>query len=161
MKTLRITWTRLVKDGRTCERCGATQGNVARAVEMLEGALRPLGMRPVLDEQVIDEAAFRAAPSESNRILIAGRALEDWLGASVGASPCCSVCGELPCRTTELEGHAYEAIPAELIVRAALVAASGMIVPDATPSVAPNSALNTGQKGEASAGCCSPRCGCR
>jgi len=77
--------------------------------------------------QAIDEAAFRADPSESNRIWIAGKPLEEWLGGRVGASQCCTVCGDLPCRTMELGDRTHEVIPEELIVRAAMMAASGLI----------------------------------
>lgn len=146
MKTLPITWKRLVKDGDTCLRCGSTQQSVLGAIAKLEAALRPLGIAPELDTQAIDEASFRADPSESNRIWIAGRPMEEWLGASVGHSPCCSVCGDLPCRTVEVGGATYEAIPEALIVRAAMVAAAGMIGPAAEP--APSSA------------CCSTKCNC-
>jgi type II secretory pathway component PulJ len=124
MKPLTIVWTRLLKDGRTCVRCGGTEQELERAMAQLEPALRPLGFVPVLETRAIDEAAFRADSSQSNQVWIAGRPLEAWLGARVGASPCCSVCGELPCRTVEAGGTTYETVPSELIVRAALLAAS-------------------------------------
>ena len=146
MKTLPITWKRLVKEGETCPRCGSTQQNVLSAIAKLEAALRPLGIAPELDTQVIDEASFRADPSQSNSLWMAGKPMEEWLGASVGSSPCCSVCGDLPCRTVEVGGSTSETIPEELIVRAAMVAAAGMIGSAAEP--APSSS------------CCSSRCGC-
>lgn len=123
MKTLPITWKRLVKDGETCPRCGSTEQNILGAVAKLKDALRALNIEPVLETQAIDEAAFRGDPSESNRIWIAGKPLEDWLEAGVGRSPCCSVCGELPCRTVEVGGASYEAIPEDVIIRAAMIAA--------------------------------------
>jgi hypothetical protein len=146
MKTLPITWKRLVKEGETCPRCGSTQQNVRSAIAKLEAALRPLGIKPELDTQVIDEAAFRADPSQSNSLWMAGKPMEEWLGASVGSSPCCSVCGDLPCRTVQVGDSTYETIPEELIVRAAMVAAAGMIGSAAEP--APSSS------------CCSSQCGC-
>ena len=146
MKTLTITWKRLVKDGETCQRCGSTQQNVLGALAKLEAALPPLGIQPALDTHELDDESFRADPSESNRIWIAGKPMEEWLGASVGKSPCCSVCGDLPCRTVEMGGAVYEAIPEELIVRAAMVAAAGMIGAAAEP--APSSA------------CCTTGCAC-
>lgn len=112
----------------------------------LEPALKALGLRPVLETRPMEEAAFRAAPAESNRIWIDGRPLEAWLGARSADSPCCDVCGDLPCRTVEVEGRTYEAIPAELIVKAALIAASQRIGPGA---------------GAASPPCCAPGRGCR
>jgi hypothetical protein len=146
MKRLPITWKRLVKDGETCLRCGSTEQNVVGAIAKLAASLRPLDIQPELETVAIDDTSFRADPSESNRIWIAGKPMEAWLGASVGNSPCCSVCGDLPCRTVELGGATYEAIPEELIVRAAMVAAAGMIAPAAEPT--PSSA------------CCSIGCGC-
>lgn len=147
VKKLPITWKRLVKDGQTCQRCGSTQQNVLGAMTKLEAALRPLGIQPTLDTQQMDDASFRAEPSESNRIWITGRPMEEWLGASVGMSTCCSVCGSLPCRTMQLGGDTYEAIPEDLIVRAAMIAASAMIGAPAATS--------------ASSACCTTKCDCR
>jgi hypothetical protein len=129
MKPLTIVWQRLVKDGETCGRCGSTREAVVAALAKLEATLRPLGIQPVLETRVLDEAAFAADPSASNRIWIAGKPLEEWLGASVGASPCCSVCGDQPCRTLEVAGTSFEAIPEDLIVKATLIAAARMIEP--------------------------------
>lgn len=127
MKPLPLVWKRLVNEGATCPRCGSTQQNVISAVAKLKTALHPLGIEPVLETQVMDDAAFRANPSESNRIWIDGEPMEDWLGARPGSSPCCEVCGDLPCRTVEVDGITFDAIPEELIVRAAIVAASKLI----------------------------------
>ncbi|MGT2490315.1 DUF2703 domain-containing protein [Cupriavidus basilensis] len=44
--------------------------------------LIPLGIKPVLEIREIDQAAFKANPSESNRIWIAGRPMEEWVNAS-------------------------------------------------------------------------------
>jgi hypothetical protein len=91
-----------------------------RAVDKLNKSLRPLGIEPILEIREIDERAFKAKPSESNRIWIAGRPMEEWLGASVGSSPCCSVCGTSECRTMEVEGATFETIPEKLFLKAAL-----------------------------------------
>jgi hypothetical protein len=130
MRPLPILWKRLVNEGETCPRCGSTHQNVMAAIAKLEPALRLLGIQPVL---------------ESNRIWIGGKPMEEWLGASAGNSTCCDVCGDLPCRTMEVDGQTYEAIPEDLIVKAAIIAASRMIgvEPAATPS-----------------SCCSTGCGC-
>lgn len=128
VKTLPIIWKRLVSaEGKTCERCGATHSEIERAVAKLKAALRPLGIEPALEEQVISQASFQADPSESNRVWISGRPMEDWLGARVGSTPCCSVCGDSECRTVEVGGTTFEALPEQLIIRAALVAASTLI----------------------------------
>ena len=134
MKTLPILWKRLVDIGETCPRCGLTERNVRAAVDKLESAMQPLGIYPVLETRAIDDATFREAPAESNRIWIGGKPMEEWLGAQAGDSPCCEVCGDLPCRTMELHGQTYEAIPEDLIVKAAMIAASQLIAPGAATS---------------------------
>jgi len=116
-----------VSAGKTCERCGATEAHLQTAVTKLRQALAPLNIEPTLEVREIDQSSFKETPSESNRIWMAGKPLEEWVGASVGSSTCCSVCGESPCRTVEVEGVVHEEIPEAVIVRAALVAASGLI----------------------------------
>lgn len=127
MKPMRIVWKRLVKGGETCTRCGDTGRELEAAVAKLAAALRPLGIDPVLETQEIDEAAFKANTSESNRVWIAGKSIEEWLGADVGMSRCCSVCGDSDCRTLEVGGRTYETIPEEQFIKAGLMAASQMI----------------------------------
>lgn len=127
MRPLPIIWQRLVAEGQTCNRCGSTYDALQRAVAKLKNALAPLGLEPTLETREIQRASFKADPSASNKIWIAGRPLEEWLGAGVGTSRCCSVCGESECRTLEVEGTVFEAIPEDLIIRAALVAAAQSI----------------------------------
>ena len=134
MKVMTIQWQRLVSQGRTCDRCAATQSGVERAVAILASALRPLGIEPRLQVGEIDPASFAEDPSESNRIWISGRPLEEWLRADVGSSPCCSVCGESECRTVEAGSRRFEAIPEALILKAALMAASDMLDDGAEPA---------------------------
>lgn len=132
MKSLPIVWQRLVSsDGKTCDRCNATYQEIQRAVSKLKEALRPLGIEPSLEIREIGEKSFKATPSESNRIWIAGRPMEEWLGATVGSSRCCSVCGDSECRTVEVEGTRFEAIPEKLFLKAALIASSQLL--DLTP----------------------------
>ena len=128
MKTLNILWQRLVTpEGATCERCGGTQAAIARVIPKLQEALRPLGIEPVLEAREIALDAFKGMPSESNRIWIGGRSIEDWLSASVGKSTCCSACGGAACRTLEVGAETFEAIPEALILKAALLAASASL----------------------------------
>ena len=137
MKTLNILWQRLVTpEGETCERCDGTQVAIAQVIPRLQEALRPLGIEPVLEACEIALDAFKGMPSESNRIWIAGRSIEDWLSASVGKSTCCSACGGAECRTLEVGAETFEAIPEELILEAALLAASASLSPltDAAPA---------------------------
>lgn len=128
MVPLPIVWQRLVAEtGATCPRCDKTYSQLTGAVTTLRGVLAPLDIEPVLTIKGLDEAAFRSNPNESNRIWIGNKPLEDWLGARSGSSQCCSVCGDSPCRTTELSGRIYEEIPGALIIKAALLAASQLV----------------------------------
>jgi len=132
MKSLPIIWQRLVsQDGKTCDRCYATYQEMQRAVNKLKDALRPLDIEPRLEIREIDEKSFKAAPSESNRVWIAGRPMEEWLGATVGSSRCCSVCGISDCRTVKVEGATFEVIPEKHFIKAALIASSQLL--DLTP----------------------------
>lgn len=128
MKQLPIVWQRLVSaDGRTCLRCDATHQHLRTAVAKLRDVLKPLDIEPVLEVREIGEESFRNKPAESNRIWIAGKPAEEWLGAGIGSSRCCSVCGDTPCRTMEVEGAVLEDIPERIIVKAALLAASELV----------------------------------
>jgi hypothetical protein len=136
MRHLHIIWQRLVTaDGKTCQRCDATHRHLQRAVARLREVLLPLNIEPTLELREIDESSFKNKPAESNRIWIAGKPLEEWLAASVGSSRCCSVCGEAPCRTMEVEGAILEDIPEAVILKAALIAASELAGQD-RPNVA-------------------------
>jgi hypothetical protein len=111
-------------DARTCQRCDATYQHLQSAVVRLRDLPRPLNIEPTLELCKIDERSFRNKPSESNRSWIAGKPLEEWLSARVGSSVCCSVCGDEPCRTVEVEGAVFEDIPEAVILKAALIAAT-------------------------------------
>ncbi len=134
--SLPIVWQRLISaDGKTCDRCQATHEEIERAVKTLRETLRPLGIEPTVETRVIDERSFNANPSESNRIWIAGKPMEEWLGAKVGSSRCCSVCGDSECRTVEVAGATFEAIPEKLLLKAALIASAQLLDPTTeTPS---------------------------
>ncbi|MCL6584738.1 MAG: DUF2703 domain-containing protein [bacterium] len=126
MRGLTIKWQRLVdENGHTCERCGATEKEVEKALSTLQQALAPLGLEVTLEKGIIDVSTFIKDPLASNRIWIDNRPLEEWLGAQVGQSYCCSSpCLDEECRTITVEGQIYETIPADLIVKAGLIAAS-------------------------------------
>lgn len=126
MKTLTIRWQRLVEGGETCPRCGDTGAEVRKAAGTLGRALEPLGIEVVLEEAEIGLHEFERQPLESNRIVIGGRSIEEWLGGTSGQSPCCDVCGPSECRTVTVCGSTFEAIPADLVVRAGLLAAAGL-----------------------------------
>ena len=127
LRTLPIVWQRLVTEGMTCPRCAGTQTEVERAVSVLAEVLRPLAIAPTLETRAIDRSDFAAAPEESNRIFVAGRPLEEWIGASTSASECCSVCGANQCRTVDVDGSVFETVPAALIVKAGLIAAASFV----------------------------------
>ncbi|MBI2765882.1 MAG: DUF2703 domain-containing protein [Chloroflexi bacterium] len=131
MKPLPIVWQRLVSsDGRTCDRCSDTHEELLRAVSKLKAALEPLGIEPTLEVRELGQALFDVNPSESNRVWIAGQPMEAWLGAETGSSRCCSVCGESECRTMKVGDSEFEAVPEYLFLKAALLAASGLLTPD-------------------------------
>lgn len=140
---LRIEWRRLLVAGETCPRCRVTGEAVAAAVEALERSLAPLGVSVALDTRELTEEEFRANPLASNEILVNGKPLESWLGGATGSSPCCDVCGDSVCRTLELDGQTFEAIPAELVVSAGIRAAAAMLA----------ASCGCGRGGEGS-GCC-------
>ena len=131
MESLSIVWQRLVNsNGQTCERCGATYEELEQAVNKLETVLKPLGIEPTIEVREIGIATFTSDPTQSNRIWIDDKPLEEWLSASVSSSPCCNVCGDSKCRTIELENEVFETIPAELILKAGLIAAANKIGPN-------------------------------
>lgn len=131
MKSLSIVWQRLVdSNGQTCDRCGATYDQLEKAVKKLETSLKPLGIEPTIKIREIDSVTFATDPTQSNRIWIDGKPLEEWLHASVSSSPCCNVCGDSECRTIELDNEVFETIPIELILKAGLIAAAKKIGTD-------------------------------
>ena len=127
MKELRIKWQRLVSEGQTCPRCGSTGKELEKAISTLKRSLIPLGIEVVLVEAELSVEEFKKDPLQSNQIWLNDRPLEDWIGGKVGQSPCCDVCGQSGCRTVGVGESVYEAIPADLVIRAGLLAASQLI----------------------------------
>lgn len=127
-KTLTLKWQRLVDArGGTCPRCRATGDGVAAAAKTLAKALKPLGIALRAERRALSPAAFRRAPSSSNRIWVGGRPLEDWLGAATGRSACCGSCGDAQCRTLVLGGRSHAAVPERLVAAAGLMAAGRLL----------------------------------
>jgi hypothetical protein len=123
MKAIKIIWQRLVDEhGSTCERCGGTENELDKAVRFLQKSLAPAGVRFSVEKKAMDLQEVSHDPSQSNRLWIDGRPLEKWLGADVGQSPCCEPCQGFECRTLEVDGATHETIPAELIIKAGLLA---------------------------------------
>jgi hypothetical protein len=127
MKNLHIEWQRLLDDReQTCQRCGFTEQEVEKANRELEKSLKPFGISVQLVKKTLDHGRFKEDPLQSNKILINGRMLEEWLDAQTGQSPCCGPCGEVECRTIEFNEQTYETITADLIVNAGVRAALQM-----------------------------------
>ena len=129
---LTVNWQRMVTDdGRTCDRCGSTREELRKAVETLRESFVPLGIVVESTEEELTTEEFASDVIGSNRILIGGRLLEEWLGGETGQSPCESCCDaigdDVECRTVTVDGTTYDAVPAELIVRAGLVAAAELM----------------------------------
>ena len=123
-KNLVITWQRLISEGSTCPRCGSTENELDKAVLQLKEKLNPLGIEVFLEKTELTLKEFNKHPIQSNRILFNGKLLEDLIGAETGQSQCCNVCGDKECRTVKIEDELHETIPADIIVKAGLVAAS-------------------------------------
>lgn len=140
---LAIEWQRLVDaKGKTCDRCRETEKELDRAVASLKRSLHPLGIKVMLEKKSL-EIEHEKDIIKSNQILIADRPLEEWLGAQVGTSACGSCCenlhAQVECRTTSFDGKTYEAIPANLIVKAGLKAAAEIIdAPSSKPCCSQN-----------------------
>ena len=125
MKTIVIEWQRLLDEQKqTCPRCGSTEEEVEKAVQELNRLLKQSEIVVNLVKKAIDPASFQKDVLQSNKILIAGKTLEEWLGARTGQSKCCETCGDAECRTVEYADETHEAIPADLIVGAGLAAAA-------------------------------------
>lgn len=126
---LRIKWQRLISSGETCPRCRSTEEELEKAVSVLKQSLAPLGINVILEKEELSVAEFKKDSLQSNRIWINNRLLEDWIEGRVGHTPCCDLCGPHECRTVEVGGQLYETIPAEIIIKAGLSAASQLVVP--------------------------------
>jgi hypothetical protein len=149
MKTLEILWQRLVDErGQTCDRCGTTETAVEEAVQKLKCSLQGLEIDVVLEKKALTPSTFLEDPLESNRIWIAGEPIEEWLSATSGQSKCCSACGDSDCRTVTVDGETYEAIPAELIVKAGLLAGAQLLQSE------PRSPCCSSAGSPKSSGCC-------
>jgi len=125
MNTITIRWKRLVNEkGQTCSRCGATGRTVQSGVDKLKKALAELGIEVILKTEFLDFPIFTKDPLQSNQIWVGEKLLEQWIGATVGQSPCCDVCAGSECRTLSIGNNTFEEIPENLIIQAGLLAAA-------------------------------------
>ena len=156
MKTLQIRWQRLVDEqGETCDRCGTTETAVEEAMQKLKRSVKELEINVILEKSTLNPSTFKEAPLESNRIWIADKPLEDWLSATINQSQCSAACGDSSCRTVEVDGKTYEAIPPELIVKAGLLASAQLL--DGEPQ---SGCSSTASKPQATNGCYPASSGC-
>lgn len=129
MKKLTIRWLRLVNEtGQTCARCSKTGDSVETAFNKLKKSMSELDIEVELIKEKLEFPIFEKDPLQSNRIWIGGKPLEEWIGAIVSKSQCCEVCGESDCRTISIDQTSFEAIPANLIIRAGLLAAASILI---------------------------------
>ncbi len=81
MKKLVVEWQRLLDEQmQTCPRCGSTEQEVEKAVQELNRLLSQSGVVASLVKKAIDLESFKKDVLQSNKILIAGKTLEEWLG---------------------------------------------------------------------------------
>lgn len=157
MKVLEIRWQRLVDEqGQTCDRCGTTETEVENAIQKLRRSLKELDIDVVVEKKALSPITFSIDPLQSNRIWIAGEPIEKWLSATTGQSQCGSTCGDSECRTVTVDGKIYEAIPAELIIKAALLASAHLLPREPHSVCCPNE-----ESPQESPGCCSPSSKCQ
>ncbi len=122
-RRIEIAWKRLVDtQGQTCPRCHDTGSSVEIAARKIKAAFEHLGIVVIVKTTKITQKDFEEAPLESNTVTINGKTIEQWVGGKTGQSPCCASCGDNDCRTVVAGGKEYEAIPVDLIVKAAMIA---------------------------------------
>ncbi len=125
MNPMVIEWQRLIdRDGQTCERCSCTGEETEAAFAKLKRSLAEVGIEVRLEKRSISHAVFVQKPLESNQVLIDGRTIEEWIGATTGQSPCCGPCGDNECRTVNIDNLTYEVLPEKMILRAGFLAAA-------------------------------------
>jgi hypothetical protein len=116
MKTHLIEWKRLVRQGRTCDRCENTGATLRQVVRGLNTDCAKARVRFRLKTTRLPGARL----AESNTILIDGQPLERLVPRLRAVETDCPSCGELTgkpskCRALEVNGRTRESVPAELI----------------------------------------------
>ncbi|MFU8891972.1 MAG: DUF2703 domain-containing protein [Anaerosomatales bacterium] len=124
---------RLVVEGETCDRCASTWDAARQAVEMVAAEASGIGLAVDLREVPLPPERI----SDSNRVLVNGRLVEEWLDGSAAMTECAS-CGDLVgesvcCRSYEIDGLASDSLSAADIARA-IRAAAGLAAPSESPS---------------------------
>ena len=124
---------RLVVEGETCERCGSTWEAALEAADMVAAEVAGIGLSVDVNEVPLSPDRI----SDSNRVLVNGRSVEEWLDGSAAMTECAS-CGDLLgesvcCRSYEIDGVTSDSLPVEDIARA-IRQAAGLAAPSASPA---------------------------
>lgn len=127
-KDIVIETTVLRIDGETCTRCNATVDNVRLAAEELKSQLKPLGVGVSL----VEHAATMESLEDSNSVIINGRPIEEWLGASRVSTECEScgdLCGvdEVCCGAIAIGDTVQESYTVEHVREAAMMALGSVL----------------------------------
>lgn len=105
----------------TCERCSQTGNTLREVLDEIEPLMSEKGIRIEVKETVLANEKIE----ESNMILFNGIPLENLIeGMEITQTPCASCAcitgqDDVKCRAVNYEGKMHEAVPAELIRRAA------------------------------------------
>ena len=113
-----IEWQHIGNDvSGTCDRCSRTGDALQDVLEELQPYFREKKVTVRFRERVLPDSRIE----QSNKILLNGIPLEDYLGgARVVQTPCCSCAcitgqDEAVCRAIETGDDLYEALPPELL----------------------------------------------
>ncbi|MCX6690726.1 MAG: DUF2703 domain-containing protein [Methanoregula sp.] len=119
-KELIIEWQHIGEDvSDTCERCAATGTTLQQVLKDLKLYFAQKNIRVDFRETILPPDQL----PDSNRILINGKAFEEYLAnARIRQTPCCScacIVGKesVECRAIETPEGLFEAIPSDLIRR--------------------------------------------
>ncbi|WP_319577989.1 DUF2703 domain-containing protein [uncultured Methanospirillum sp.] len=128
-KELYVEWLHVGADvTHTCVRCSATGTTVAAVIKDVEPELTGRGIQIVYTETVLPSEQL----PESNKVLINGKPLEEYLTNARVVQTCCESCAciveqeSAECRAIQTPDELYESLPADLIRRVLMIAADQM-----------------------------------
>lgn len=118
MKKITIEWKHYDKEGETCTRCNNTGDNIKQVLKNIKEDEHFQD----IEVNFVETKLAAERMTESNSVFINGIAIEVVLNGSTSENYCHS-CSCLAgkgsnCRTVEVEGKSYEAIPEKLILQA-------------------------------------------
>ncbi|WP_341275816.1 DUF2703 domain-containing protein [Methanoeremita antiquus] len=121
-KVLTVEWRHVGENiDTTCERCSQTGNTLKEVLDEIESFLSERKIKIEVKEKVLENEKIE----ESNMILFNGVPLEKLIeGMEVSQTPCASCAcitgqDDVRCRAISYKGKLHEAIPAELIRKAA------------------------------------------